>query len=352
MRISEILEARKNPELNKHIGITQAIRNYAVKNPNGFVSFTGIEKLGNNPRSTFNTPLGVYAYPLYYVIDEIGDSDASNLPFAGYSPYANFFNIKGKILDNNLSNSEEKNIREYFYKNYSGTQAVINEIYKNDRAIRTPFSRVWYLSYRLSTVKNKQGLGAAQYLSYLGINLKTPVIEKFLRNEKLSASDYETIVRMLSRKLVNDEAVGGRYKYNQFDHIGDYNERLSAILADTSPKTANRRASIYSWNKLMRELGYDAAVDHGGGVIHPNEPYQAVVFNPRAIVDVYRVVNSRSEESVSNSKRDGEILKQMSNAYQKGDKNKLTTLLNQNPHVAQRFYNRMPEDFLDDMGNR
>lgn len=37
------------------------------------------------------------------------------------------------------------------------------------------------------------------------------------------------------------------------------------------------------WNTILRQLGYDAAIDDGDGVIHRNEPTQGAVFNPRAI---------------------------------------------------------------------
>ncbi len=74
MRFKEYLisEARKNPELNPKIlplDELKAIANkYKSELDTIFVTFTNIHKLGANPQSMYNTPLGIYAYPIQYVI--------------------------------------------------------------------------------------------------------------------------------------------------------------------------------------------------------------------------------------------------------------------------------------------
>jgi hypothetical protein len=92
MRYREISEARKNPEQNPKVSINQAIRQRLNKTKdkidgaitNLFVSFTEIDKLGINPGSRYDTPLGIYAYPAKYVMHRIGNErEAARLPFAG-----------------------------------------------------------------------------------------------------------------------------------------------------------------------------------------------------------------------------------------------------------------------------
>lgn len=347
MRIAELLEARKNPELNKHVGITKAMLDYYEKNPNGFVSFTRREKLGINPKTPFNTPLGIYAYQLSYVIDNIENSSTSNLPFAGSEPYANFFNIKGDILDNDLTTREEDMIIWHLRGIYPNTQDVIYDMRSSMKTKSTPFSRIWYLTYKLSMVDKGRSLNPQQYLSFLGINLKTPSVAKYLRNEQLTRVEYDDILKIITRALDNDNGVDEYQVMSKLDSKLSFNDRITAILNDAAPHTTKRRASIYNWNKLMRELGYDAAVDNGEGVIHSNEPYQAVVFNPRAIVNVHRVLNSRDVETVSSMQERGEMLKQMSNAYKRGDFDTLNALFHKYPQATSMFYKRMPEGFLD-----
>ena len=116
-------EARKNPELNPKISVNQEIISHldnakklsgtAVKN--SFVSFTQIDKLGINPSSKYDTPLGIYSYPAEYVEKQTGkDKPMSTLPFAGSSPFANIFSVRGNIVDlNNLSN---RDLQQYYEK--------------------------------------------------------------------------------------------------------------------------------------------------------------------------------------------------------------------------------------------
>ncbi|MEI7488797.1 MAG: hypothetical protein WCJ72_15595, partial [Chryseobacterium sp.] len=59
------------------------------------VTFTKIDKVGINPTSGYDTPLGIYLYPLNYVIER-----QLYMPFAGNKPYFNVceFTRPEKIL--------------------------------------------------------------------------------------------------------------------------------------------------------------------------------------------------------------------------------------------------------------
>lgn len=103
-------ERRSHPDLNPKISINQIIKDY-LKNAtritgvrselNAFASFTSLEKLGINPKTPYDTPLGIYAYPLTYVQKQIGDDyhPGDRLPFAGDAEYVNLFSVKGNIVD-------------------------------------------------------------------------------------------------------------------------------------------------------------------------------------------------------------------------------------------------------------
>lgn len=118
MRIFEIVEARKNPEKNIKISVNRAIMDrissspkLADGTPNCFVSFTNVEKLGVNPQSPYDTPLGIYSYPAEYIIFTTGTEGSMwELPFAGSATWANIFNARGNIvfLDKGTN----------FYRNY------------------------------------------------------------------------------------------------------------------------------------------------------------------------------------------------------------------------------------------
>jgi len=125
------LEARKNSNVNVKKSINDNLYDYYIKSPelhgkkNAFVSFTELEKLGINPQSEYNTPLGIYAYPIEYVLNKIGkNASMSDMEFQGDAPYANAFNAKGNIIDvKRVNRSDYKNyltkIKEYWKKSFT-----------------------------------------------------------------------------------------------------------------------------------------------------------------------------------------------------------------------------------------
>ena len=104
MKLLEIIkEARRNPEQNKKVSTIDQL--LAIKEKHGtdniFVTFTQIPKLGANPRSEYDTPIGIYSYPLQYVIN----NSIVDVPFAGNSPYIIVFkNNSSKTWTLNLTN--------------------------------------------------------------------------------------------------------------------------------------------------------------------------------------------------------------------------------------------------------
>ena len=103
LEVLPLLESRKNPEQNPKLSAYEQLLKYK-DNPNVYISMTGLPKLGINPLSKYNTPLGIYCYPLQYVWD-IYDIDKNKslikLPFVSKAKYIQVFewNGKGKFID-------------------------------------------------------------------------------------------------------------------------------------------------------------------------------------------------------------------------------------------------------------
>ena len=97
MKISQVTEARRKSSLNPKISVYDALKQRAADSPNKaknlYVSFTAVDKLGINPQSTYDTPIGIYAYPASYVLQR-GSHSMAALPFAGDQPYGNIFSIR------------------------------------------------------------------------------------------------------------------------------------------------------------------------------------------------------------------------------------------------------------------
>lgn len=122
MRVNELLvEARRNPHLNPKVDALSALSIH-YNNKNKFVSYTKLPKLGVNPNTTHKTtPIGVYGYPIKYMLDrayKIGTTFGAT-PFASdTSPYVIGFSLKGKILNTRADPSREDIERgsDYIYK--------------------------------------------------------------------------------------------------------------------------------------------------------------------------------------------------------------------------------------------
>jgi hypothetical protein len=57
-----------------------------------FASFTDLPKLGINPQSEYDTPIGVYAYPIGYTYRKFTDTSGKfGVPFAADSSYIHIF---------------------------------------------------------------------------------------------------------------------------------------------------------------------------------------------------------------------------------------------------------------------
>lgn len=248
MYIKEIVEARKNPELNPKVSVNQYIdqaMSSAGKVPgtnitNLFVSFTKLPKLGINPGSKYNTPLGIYAYPADYVVETTkGKYAMSELPFAGNQPYANIFQGRGNIVDLNTISLQDESI------------------YNN---------KLWEYAKRLPEVDFTK--------HYAAPGTDWPdIVDRTID----SADDYAK-----ERRLP-----GGRLWYTTW--------KLSGYIA-----TYLKKHAPLVWNELFRQvLGIDGCIDTGKGIIHPSEPVQAVFFSLGGTKLISTVQNKYSPQQMS-----------------------------------------------------
>jgi hypothetical protein len=131
-------EARKNPEMNPKVSAYEALLPYK-DDDNAFIHFTNLNKLGINPLSGFETPVGVYAYPLKQVWDLYKVDKAKSLsvlPFGSDRAYIQLFkwNGKGKLV------SDLK--KDYTSADYDSDMRKLRTIYKDIQS-KTDTSKAW-----------------------------------------------------------------------------------------------------------------------------------------------------------------------------------------------------------------
>ncbi len=228
----QIVEARSNPDKNPRRHILTELAKYAGQK-DVFVSFTagfdlepqrimdrkvrsagGQNKIGINPRSKYETPIGIYTYPVDYVLEYSKQTGTLNAPFTGEGDWGYLYVLRLAT--------------ENFITDESDIGPLISRLH--DKAIDL--------------------LGEVQGNTLFG---------EAITSAK-DRSDPRSKCWNLARLLA--DRIAGRPGYG-------------------------KRAPI-AWNVLMRQVGVDAYIDDKGrGIIHHNEPTQAVFFSTQA----FRVVD-------------------------------------------------------------
>lgn len=211
------------------------------------VTLTMIDKIGVNPQSRYNTPIGVYFYPLDFYVSET--SAGRTMPFPEDPKYIKIFRINaeaGSYLDlDQLSRADFKElvgrIQDRLYEFVSGfpknsgypsldrdeIDELIDDLVADsaaDARVPTPAGRFWYVLWQSSSnIMNGPGL------------------KKSRRNALIQA----------------------------------------------------QRSSVL-WNWMFRQLEISAVRDTQG-IIHGNERTQGVVFDPKVIqlVRTFQVEDTR-----------------------------------------------------------
>lgn len=168
-----LFEARSHPEQNPKISVNQAIIDYAADhNAPSFVSMTSLDKLGINPRSPFDTPIGIYAYPIDYVIKLIsGGKSLDVLPYGGQAKYVNLFTASGNLI--NIDSLTSDQVDHYYDKlkqiwvKLSGSKSVapINKLIQQSQQRGKPLGSVggqfWYVTGNMAELITSKQSGTA-----------------------------------------------------------------------------------------------------------------------------------------------------------------------------------------------
>jgi len=255
MRANEfITEKRKNPKQNPKTSINDIIINAFHNAPsldnldevNCFVSFTSVDKLGINPKSEWDTPIGIYAYPASFVINQTNTDTAMDyLPFAGDQAFVNIFQANGNII--NLKTLSNQDLVVYYQK----------------------------------------------------------IADYFTKNANMPWKDavdiVEHYINQSDRKAKFDSYAGGRLWYVTM--------KVAQELSTSRSNDQGTNTHIV-WNHLFRYIGIDGAYDPGIGIIHTSERNQAVFFSKDAITNIKRYNNKYSPDSVKDMQQHGRFMKE------------------------------------------
>lgn len=286
MRANEfITELRKNPDQNPKVYPYKRVRIRAKAEPgNTFVSMTEIDKIGINPKSTYQTPFGIYSYPAEYVVKK-GARTLDDLPFEGDQPYVNIFNGQGNIVE--LSSMQEQQYQQWA------------------KYLADYFANTWR-DRKLYDYPNASTAWKA------GADIAEEIIENAAAGAKFGARP------------------GGRFW---------------SITMEMAKKLHTGSVPI-AWNALFRGLNIDGCVDHGDGIIHTSERNQAVFFSTGAITNVERLLNKYSPKALDKGRAAGEIIQDIKHKMVQMDRAALLQHLENKPFDIQWLKNPPEEAVL------
>jgi hypothetical protein len=292
-------ELRKNPEMNPHIGAWDYVDKYK-DDDDVYISFTEIDKIGINPQSKFNTPVGIYTYPLkqFYKLylkpalnlDNIRNRDTVGqyAPFAGNSKYVNFIRCKNK------ANFIEDMYRDYGSNDYDRDIKILEKNYiipqvHNINELAQKTTNYFLEEFRWDPWHLQTFLEYSKYdLSY---DICNKLIIK-LENQKDPKIIYKEVFSLLNKfnnkfNLILEEGIETAKEKNPIMMMWNITRLLAEKLSNNAKQASTK------WNIILsKDLGYSGFADKSGkGYIHPSEPMQAVFFNTRAFEVIARLEN-------------------------------------------------------------
>lgn len=205
MKLIELFEARKNPDLNPKIGPLQQLLKYKGV-PDVYISMTQIPKLGINPKSPWqSTPNGVYTFKL----SKLFDSESKTLsriipePFNNY-PYVQVIKAnKANTLDiDNYTESDYNHDVNKLFKLYPDSTDKIHE-FQSDPQYHNPkfYTDRWAFPDT--------------------IDVNNPFIKIFGLTKMLSknSNSWNKVLRSLGYLIINDPGYGWISRYEPFQTV-------------------------------------------------------------------------------------------------------------------------------------
>jgi len=257
--VTNVLEARRNPKMNPKQSAYELLKQYADRD-DIYISFTEINKIGLNPKSGYNTPIGIYTYPLKITWEEYDIDWRAD-----------------KVTSSRL-------------KGLPGSTGSINKVIEKAYpfASENPYIQV---------LQRKPSRGFVDLAKYSQSDYSRDIEklyemineETVYRGFPFEREVFENFVKRFEKES-NFKSPGGLF-WNVTRLFSKYFDDEPRIFKDPLP-----RKPLVAWNVLLQRFGYDAFLDsEGEGIIHKHEPWQAVFLTKRSFKHIDTILNDRSE---------------------------------------------------------
>ena len=273
-----ITELRKNPDLNPKLTNAQNLEKYKDQE-DIFITFSNNELATFNLKSPYDTPFGVYCYPIKEVWKEI---ELDEIPFAGERGYIHVLkNVSKSFIDDidNLPNGEGVALINKMIR--FAINIFINEDTEAQMKMATSFGISWdAIVNELELFKIK---GDREYL------------------DDALVHDVKRFWLPKVQKSCFHKSSGGIFWWAT--------KRMGDVLLEANTKKFGKKPIGFIWRELMLAVGIQGVADRKGkGIIHPNEPLQAVFFEPKAFKHIDTVINDVRSVDVHKANGSSKVL--------------------------------------------
>jgi hypothetical protein len=203
-------------------------------------------KIGINPQTEFDTPVGIYAYPVDYVIEK-----QTRMEFAASRPYMYVFRAQGNVLDlRSYTDADLKQDVAKLMKLYDFSESEVKRAMR-DATTQTPGGQIWNITRMVSIAVTKREEARKGFDNYDEYEPQEDDFDSF--------EEYEA-------------------------EYMDWEQNKPKSKVKTKGDAGEETAAPMKWNTVWRALGYSAVIDLDGlGIIHENEATQGVFFSIKSI---------------------------------------------------------------------
>lgn len=337
-----LTEARRNPELNVKQFPVEALLKYE-KDLDIFISFISNAKeftetgksgelsaqVGLNTKSKFNTPNGVYTYPLeevYLMYSGGKEYKRFNVPFVKEKPKIAILKRKGNKNINDVGRDYkqamlEKDVRKIIEYASKKLMDVLN--IKNEKLMYYMMLSVIEHSMKGAKAENRgaefwnitrtvSGL-IAQARKVKQLTATSKEYDKdntynmvYTLKDAEGPTSFNAEVDLTEKDKIKDflpdkvESVPAEMKTDPYKFIKKESRDFKfdlVIMKDPSPnEKKGAKPAANAWANLLINIGYDSISDRSGyGIIHEAEPVQAV-FLSRAGYKVLDIIDNKTYE--------------------------------------------------------
>jgi len=336
-------EKRRSAEKNPFIGAWDVLAQY-VNDPDVYISFTDVNKIGINPKSQFKTPLGIYTYPIkefydkylypymkgnYQGLGRFTELTPSNVkyvgiatkesigkyaPFAGKSKYINF------IKSNNIPRAIKDMDKDYGSADYNRDIGILKKKYGNmtffdqkkiNAVSKSTLKELFEYKVLNGTVPSiiklkkelpeiKQELNSVFGADWIRvyIHISKMFFKKYPFSEEAFYDIFYNINSFMFDDLIIKEGELDAKDNHPISKMWNTTRLLASRLKDPTSVDIDDINGSAKWNSILtNDLGYSMFGDkYGVGYIHPAEPIQAVFLNTRAFTLLERLPNTPNKD--------------------------------------------------------